>query len=54
MRPLKISEVEIANEGEPDWASRHWLTLNTVTVRLLFGVNTAVFLRTLTNKNGAN
>lgn len=25
--PLKISQVEIANEGEPAWASRHWLTL---------------------------
>lgn len=26
-RPLKIREVEISNEGEPDWALRHWLTL---------------------------
>ncbi len=25
--PLKISQVEIANDGEPSWASRHWLTL---------------------------
>jgi hypothetical protein len=24
---LKIKEVEISNEGEPAWASRHWLTL---------------------------
>jgi hypothetical protein len=25
--PLKIKEVEISNQGEPAWASRHWLTL---------------------------
>ncbi len=25
--PVKIKEVEISNEGEPAWASRHWLTL---------------------------
>ena len=25
--PLKINEVEISNEGEPAWSSRHWLTL---------------------------
>jgi hypothetical protein len=24
---LKIRDVEISNEGEPAWASRHWLTL---------------------------
>jgi len=26
-RSLKIREVKISNEGEPDWALRHWLTL---------------------------
>jgi hypothetical protein len=26
-KPLMINEVKIANEGEPDWESRHWLTL---------------------------
>ena len=26
-RPLLINEVEISNEGEPNWALRHWLTL---------------------------
>jgi len=25
--PLKIREVEISNDGEPNWALRHWLTL---------------------------
>ncbi|MCL1977735.1 MAG: WbqC family protein [Candidatus Bathyarchaeota archaeon] len=25
--PLKIKDIEISNEGEPTWASRHWLTL---------------------------
>jgi hypothetical protein len=25
--PLKISQVQIANDSEPSWASRHWLTL---------------------------
>jgi hypothetical protein len=25
--PVKIRDVEISNEGEPSWASRHWLTL---------------------------
>ncbi|MGD6808900.1 MAG: WbqC family protein [Candidatus Bathyarchaeia archaeon] len=27
MLPMKIKDVEISNEGEPAWASRHWLTL---------------------------
>lgn len=26
-KPLRINEVKIANEGEPDWGNRHWLTL---------------------------
>ncbi len=26
-KPLPISEVRIANKGEPEWGSRHWLTL---------------------------
>ena len=26
-KPLLINEVKIANEGEPDWGNRHWLTL---------------------------
>jgi hypothetical protein len=25
--PLRIREVAISNDGEPDWALRHWLTL---------------------------
>ncbi len=26
-KPLLINEVKIANKAEPDWSSRHWLTL---------------------------
>lgn len=26
-KPLLINEVKIANESEPDWGKRHWLTL---------------------------
>jgi len=26
-RPLPINEVKIANKGEPNWRSRHWLTI---------------------------
>lgn len=26
-KPLLINEVKIANDGEPNWANRHWLTL---------------------------
>lgn len=26
-KPLLINEIKIANEGEPDWGNRHWLTL---------------------------
>lgn len=26
-KTIKINNVEIANDGEPDWAKRHWLTL---------------------------
>ena len=26
-KPLLINEVKIANESEPDWGQRHWLTL---------------------------